>query len=433
MALERHPAPDEKVKTSSYHEVGGGNAANTATAIALLSQASVFGGQFTVKLLAKIGDDNIGQQVISELERDGVDLSSPLFRVVPGSTTGFTTVLVSETEFSRTCLHTAGTCGELTMQEVEELDLNDIFQNVVHLHADGRHPDVALVLAKEAQRRGISVSVDVEKDRDSKPLDDFLEYATVVFTNAGQAEAYLNRLSREREVMWGKSRLKDPTIAACGDHVSDKDIDLLAHFMQPSIFFTRWDRPSEKEVVITRGDEGAVHVQCKSITTTTFDPEKDDSTTSNRMEIEVQEGPLNAVKVKHMFTDETTLCSAVYNVSTVGVLSKVKIVDTTGAGDTFIGAFILSRLSPATKNDLQTCLRFSSWVGGNKLSGPGARTAIPRASTVDSTLGKDYHSWKRSLLELVGSFGSPSNEEDREVQPASSWEDFSSEAFLMDE
>ena len=61
LTLERHPVPDEKVKTTAYNEVGGGNAANTATAIALLSQASIFGGQFTVKLLAKVGDNIIGE------------------------------------------------------------------------------------------------------------------------------------------------------------------------------------------------------------------------------------------------------------------------------------------------------------------------------------------------------------------------------------
>lgn len=58
-----YPEADTKVRTTAYHEIGGGNAANTAPALALLKDAEVFSGSnLSVKLLTKLGDDYVGKQ-----------------------------------------------------------------------------------------------------------------------------------------------------------------------------------------------------------------------------------------------------------------------------------------------------------------------------------------------------------------------------------
>lgn len=63
LAVESYPKADAKVRSTSYHEMGGGNAANTATACSLLASSSYLSssnvGKLKVKLSTKIGSDTI--------------------------------------------------------------------------------------------------------------------------------------------------------------------------------------------------------------------------------------------------------------------------------------------------------------------------------------------------------------------------------------
>ena len=58
-----HPQPDEKLRTTHTTEVSGGNAANTAAALALVSSAAPFPfrhnnkNSLRVVLITKVGDD----------------------------------------------------------------------------------------------------------------------------------------------------------------------------------------------------------------------------------------------------------------------------------------------------------------------------------------------------------------------------------------
>jgi sugar/nucleoside kinase (ribokinase family) len=421
LTVPAYPTADDKVRTTAYHEIGGGNAANTATAIALLSGASFLRDKnmnICTKLLSKVGSDYIGKNAIEELKEAGVDLSSPLFRIGDeGTTTGITTIIVSELEQTRTCLHTPGTCGELTLQDVDvdvDVDMMDeIFEHVVHLHSDARHTDVALLLAREARKRGISVSLDVEKDRNSVALDALLEVATMVFTNSNQIEAYLCRLVRDREPQYGWQYAKDPTIVAKGDiSLRDTDMDVLAHAIRPSIFFSRWFGQKGKQVIITKGNMGALSVQCDSVEWL----ERDDDLSSNQIELSVDRGS-DVVRVHHgfsdrsdTFTDEKTELLAEYQIHRAGVLQDIAVVDTTGAGDAFIGGYILAQLIPGNsksnfKDPLQTSLEFGCWVGGRKLQGPGARSALPKAADVDILLGTDVSLVQNALKDILTPFG----------------------------
>ena len=410
LAVPAYPIPDSKVRTTTYHEIGGGNAANTATAMARLTSASFCASQnFRVRLCSKVGDDFIAKQVMDELQADGVDLSSPLFCVgEPGTTTGFTTIIVSENDSTRTCLHTPGTCGELTLQDLQKVDMDTVFQEVMHLHSDARHTTVALALAKEARKRGISVSLDVEKDRKTEALDAFLEIATTIFTNAQQLEAYLSRLTQEKEKLLGKSPLPDPTIVTRGCYLNEAHAGLFLKLSRPSTFFSRWFEQRSKETVITRGAQGVVHVYCESVVST------ENSSPTHRVEIAASDKAVHTVSLRQVFSDlsidgATRCVSAAYRIRTVGVMSDARIVDTTGAGDAFIGAFLLARLVPSLSSEVQMCLQFGSWVAGKKLAGPGARSSLPRSLDVDEILGTDVESIRRSLANKVGGFRFPSS------------------------
>jgi sugar/nucleoside kinase (ribokinase family) len=77
-----------------------------------------------------------------------------------------------------------------------------------------------------------------------------------------------------------------------------------------------------------------------------------------------------------------------YKVHYAGVLADAHVIDTTGAGDAFIGGYILTQLLATTNYDPMFGLEFGAWVGGKKLSGPGARSALPKGCEADNQLGR---------------------------------------------
>lgn len=122
LTVSKYPQAEEKVRTTSVVNVGGGNAANVAHTAALLLKVDRKDSDITnddegvkavvcpkVQLYTKVGDDDVGDAVKKELENAGVDVDgSCLFRSVPGTTTGFTTVIVGTQDNTRTCIHTPG-------------------------------------------------------------------------------------------------------------------------------------------------------------------------------------------------------------------------------------------------------------------------------------------------------------------------------------
>jgi len=219
LSVAAYPSPDSKIRTTTNVDMCGGNAANVAAALALLSSstyarhvgelgpsssASAATEDLTaavrVVLLTKVGDDDAAIHLKADLESkgiDGIDCSSRLFVMQPNSTTSITTVIASETEHTRTCLHSPGTCGELTVEEVEDAlspseGGDELFRNVILFHSDTRHTDAAVALAKEARRRGIPISVDVEKDR-GPMMDELVAKASIVFGNEDKLQEYATR------------------------------------------------------------------------------------------------------------------------------------------------------------------------------------------------------------------------------------------------
>ena len=163
-----------------------------------------------------------------------------------------------------------------------------------------------------------------------------------------------------------------------------------------------------------RGSKGALHYQPLSSSTESTSEDM----TSNNLRIERNTNGNPAI-LYHQFTDlvdgDIVSSSTQYKVHQVGVLNDVAIVDTTGAGDAFIGGYLMACLfaSPTVDNVrqhvrddelVQFALEFASWVSARKLGGPGARSALPRGIDVDEMLGKDYTSVKRTLEESLSMF-----------------------------
>lgn len=254
LTVPTYPEADAKVRTTSYNEVGGGNAANTATAMGLLTNASFLKEHnIRIKFVGKVGADAVGKQLYDDLEASNVDTSSPLcLRGEPGSTTSFTTIIVSEKEHTRTCFHTVGTCGDIQVSDVLAVDLDLVFENVVHVHSDSRSSAVSLLLAKEAIRRGATVSCDCEKDRQNNELDELIRISNLLFTNSNYLGSYLTRLTTELESEQKVKPLPSLAVKSTPPAYSEDAMCTVVKSLAPSSFFSRWYPQVEREVIVTQ-------------------------------------------------------------------------------------------------------------------------------------------------------------------------------------
>ncbi len=98
LSVEGYPPADAKVRVSGVVEQGGGLAATAAVAVARL------GGR--AALVAAVGDDPRGAQMLEELAREGVDVSA--CRRCVGAVSPFSTVVVDRFSGTRTIFFCPG-------------------------------------------------------------------------------------------------------------------------------------------------------------------------------------------------------------------------------------------------------------------------------------------------------------------------------------
>lgn len=159
--------PDDKIRSTSLSVMGGGNCANTLTALRRLGMPC--------SLLAKLGTDSNGGLIRSQLEAEGVDTSMCVCK--EGLSSPFTYIIVDEETNSRTCVHTPIE-EELLVAEVPL----DALDGVSCVHCDSRSTLAAIAVAHAANKRGIPVALDFEKDRPHGR--ELLPLADWIFTNS---------------------------------------------------------------------------------------------------------------------------------------------------------------------------------------------------------------------------------------------------------
>ena len=427
LTVDKFPAPDAKVRTTGQDECGGGNAANTATAMALLAKSKCFQPTTTrssqsssndddddfslrIKLVSKLGDDSIAMDLLERLQTAGVDTT--FVRQVPHTTTSVTTVIVDTSEHTRTCLHTPGSCGELTQDDIQsmmESNSSLLDASVIHVHSDGRHTQAAKYLALHARQRCIPLSVDIEKDRHSKDFDWLLGHSTLVFTNQGQMTEYLDRLERS----WTQAQphkspwVSRPTIGRAF-HVSSQRLNTYLKVLEPSAFLTRWFAMPEKSVVITQGDKGVFLVQSHQVIPETVPKSGVDHCNDVCVAYFKDDhygGILQDTTDTNCDGQQSRMVTANYCVWAVGTLQNAQVVDTTGAGDAFIAGYLLSSLtSRPTLDTIKPSLQMGAWVSGRKLAGSGAQSALPTASDLEQSLGSTFGEVQDALQREISSF-----------------------------
>ena len=242
--VDTFPRPDDKIRALDVDLFSGGNIGNTLTAISKLGAART-------KVFTKIGDDSNGRFVLNDFAAAGIETEDV---IITSTSPTLMVYVIADSNAARTCI-AAPPKEEVEPNEVfeklsktankqhQQQHAADILDGVTLVHLDSRHTAAAVTLAKEANQRGIPVSIDVEKDRPPH-LKDLLPLCDIIFTNEHFPQVYFGSTS-------GKSALN--TTTAVDD---DDDHEVLSTLMSMKQFFSPTNRA--QVVVTTRGAQGAL-------------------------------------------------------------------------------------------------------------------------------------------------------------------------------
>ncbi|TYJ28018.1 hypothetical protein E1A91_A07G229300v1 [Gossypium mustelinum] len=315
------PNPDDKIRSTSLKVQGGGNAGNASTCAARLG--------LNPRLISK--------GILEELEADGVDTS--FFIVSEEGNSSFTYVIVDSQTNTRTCIHTPG-YPPLIPEELSQSSLLSALDGVNMVYFDGRHHETALVVAKEAARKNIPILVEAEREREG--LDDLLDFATYAICSAKFPQAWTEAPS-----------------------VPSALISMLLRL------------PKLKFVVVTLGEEGCIMLE-RSV---------NGGSDAEEMDVHCLLESLKLIK-----DDSKTIPTCISSVETklsangigtitgrlfVGTAEKIppsELVDTTGAGDAFIGAVLYAVCAGMPPEKM---LPFAAQVAATGCRALGARTVLP--------------------------------------------------------
>lgn len=146
--FDSFPVRGLKTRARDFVAVGGGMAANAAVAIARL------GGE--VDLIAPLGDDGIGDMILSDLKRDGVNVDQCPRN--PGFQSPMNAAIVDETG-ERTIL--SWRKPQSVLPNVPDPD--GAVKGYDAFQADDRHPTLVVPLLLAARRAGIPAVIDADR------------------------------------------------------------------------------------------------------------------------------------------------------------------------------------------------------------------------------------------------------------------------------
>ncbi|KAL4458589.1 hypothetical protein ABPG75_013454 [Micractinium tetrahymenae] len=170
------PRPDDKLRTEQFEAQGGGNCGNALTAAARLGLSSA--------CVTKIGGDGVGDGIIAEFQRDGVDTQFVLRAA--GAPSPFTYIIVDRQGGTRTCIHTPG--EPMAPEEMTPQLAEAALDGAALVYFDGRLTEAAVVLAAAARQRGVAVLVEAERLRPG--LEQLLAMADYVVSSAHFPESW---------------------------------------------------------------------------------------------------------------------------------------------------------------------------------------------------------------------------------------------------
>ncbi|CAA2999511.1 ribokinase [Olea europaea var. sylvestris] len=331
-AVASYPKPDDKLRSTSAKIQGGGNAGNALTCAARLG--------LNPRLISKVADDSQGKGILDELEADGVD--SSFIVVSKGGNSPFSYIIVDDETKTRTCIHTPG-YPPMIPDDLTNSKLLASLDGAKLVYFDGRLHETALVVAQEATRRGIPILIDAERKREG--LDDLLSLSSYAICSAKFPQAWTEAPS-----------------------VPSALVSMLLKL------------PSIKFVIVTLGEEGCLMLErCVSENVHSEEVDVDDL--------------LEMLKDKKDNNTTIPICipsgvaklhakgiGTVTGRMLLGTAEKIppsELVDTTGAGDSFIGAVVYAICANMPPEKM---LPFAAQVAAIGCRSLGARTGLPHRS-----------------------------------------------------
>ncbi|XP_058207540.1 uncharacterized protein LOC131320729 isoform X2 [Rhododendron vialii] len=328
-AVEAYPKPDDKIRSTSLKIQGGGNVGNALTCAARLG--------LNPRLISKIADDAQGRGILKELEADGIDTS---FLVVSKEgNSPFTYVIVDNQTKTRTCIHTPG-FPPMIPDDISKSSLFSALDGVRLAYFDARLPATALVFGHEARRRSIPILIDAEKKREG--LDDLLHLSDYIVCAAKFPQAWTEASS-----------------------VPSALLSMLLKL------------PNVKFVIVTLGGDGCIMLQ----RIVTEGDQSEEMDIDNLLESLNQRKDSNTAIPTCISSAETKLrangIGTVPGRLFIGTAEKIppsELVDTTGAGDAFIGAILYAICAGMQPEKM---LPFATQVAAASCRALGARTGLP--------------------------------------------------------
>ncbi|KAI0493524.1 hypothetical protein KFK09_023642 [Dendrobium nobile] len=330
--VDAFPKPDEKVRGRSLQVFGGGNAANALTCASRLG--------LTPKLITKVGDDSLGQIALAELEADGVDTS--LVKISDGGTSTSTYVIVDKQMKTRTCIYTLGVPA-MVPDDLPKTKLVSALNEAKLAYFDGRSTKPALVVAQEAAR--MSIPILVEAERKKAGLASLLDLATYIICSEKFPQAWTSASSIPKAL-----------------------VSILLKY------------PNVKFVIATLGEKGCVMIDRR---TPGEDPnldaiDVDSLTESLKLRIDENVTAPTFVASESSVRLRANGIGTLYGKLLLGTAEKIppsEILDTTGAGDAFIGAVLYALCAGMPPEKM---LPFSCQVAAICCRALGARTGLPQ-------------------------------------------------------
>ncbi|KNA15175.1 hypothetical protein SOVF_100310 isoform A [Spinacia oleracea] len=343
--VDGFPKPDEKIQSTSYKVQGGGNVGNALTCASRLG--------LRPRIIAKVAEDAEGRSMLEELEADGVDTS---FTVVSEEGRSmYSYVIVDSKMKTRTAIYCPG-YPPMMATDFSGTSLSSALDGAKLVYFDGLSLKTALVVAREACRRSIPILVDAEMGEEG--FDNLLNMSDYAVCSEKYPQA------------WTKA----PSMASAL-------VSMLIRL------------PKLKFVIVTLGEEGCIMLQRSH---------NEEDTHLEEMNVDQCLASLNAKKDCNT-TNPTCISSPVLKLEAPGLgklngrflvgtaerIPHLELVDTTGAGDAFIGAVLYAL---CTDMPPEKMLPYAAHVAAGCCRAFGARTGLPHHTDPRLQLFLDHDS-----------------------------------------
>lgn len=326
-----YPKPDDKIRSTSLKVEGGGNVGNALTGAARLG--------LQPRVISKVANDAQGRNVLEEFEKDGVDTSYMV--VSEEGNSPFTYVIVDNQTKTRTCIHTPGSPPMLP-DELSNSKLYSAIEGANLVYLDVRLHETAIVVAEEATRRKIPILIDAERKREG--LDELLNLATYVVCSA-----------------------KFPQQLTEAPSVPTALVSMLLRL--PNIMF----------LIVTLGEKGCMMLE-RSKKEAPEEEETDVESLVESLKQKIDQNSTSPICIAsksslRINADGIGAISGRLLIGTAEVIPPPEIIDTTGAGDAFIGAVLYALCAGMPPERM---LPFASTVAATNCRALGARSGLPR-------------------------------------------------------